>query len=752
MKISIRDLKNNSLYSTAGAFACRPFVFCAALSISILLICILTNIYLRIFSIIVSAIMGFFFYKSKKVYSKFGPHTKAVYIIASFMSFLLCAGAIYQCDVKSAICKKYVSETAEITAYAVPNELNTVVITEIDGEKVSYRARLYGAYLPDEYELFTCTGKINTVKNSTLSNSSYNIGNNISFTVKSDALTPTGTYSSSVFSHFYKLNRQMRSFLYEHCDEHPGVISGLFLGNKNDIPDTVKADFSHTGLSHVIAVSGLHVIAALALLSFILSKTVARRGIRAAILIFAALFYALITGCVYSVMRAALMYTVLNLSVLLFRRNDSVTSLFLSLYVILLIKPYAILDISLQMSAISTFGIIVFAPPICARAEAVTGKLKGKMLKSILKYSSNSLIISVCAIIPLIPLSAYYFGKISIVSPLMTLIVSPFVLLILYTAPFTMILGFSEPLADLAGQLCDTCADIAVSAISFAAHHFNFEISLKYVFSDCILFAFSALIAAMLFLGIKKKRIYAFTGALFVAVYFVSAGVYHFTAADTDEMIYTCTSGDVICRVTDNKAVAVDVTNGVRSSYKVLFDSLYSRGILKLDTLVMTRCAEDHPRMLRELYADYGLKEIVIPKNDRYSDLLEVTAKELGISCSLYDADAGFYSERESLSVSAVHYLDAPRGCIIDFGGAVYTSGRTTDIDTQAEFPVFMYGTFSKVSETAVIPVKNTRLAVIPTEIKEKMFFRSEFDEYSKSTNILLFDDIAVIDMAKYSE
>jgi hypothetical protein len=88
----------------------------------------------------------------------------------------------------------------------------------------------------------------------------------------------------------------------------------------------------------------------------------------------------------------------------------------------------------------------------------------------------------------------------------------------------------------------------------------------------------------------------------------------------------------------------------------------------------------------------------------------------------------------------------------VKWNGAVYTSGRTFDIDIQDTIPLFIYGTFSDAPKDAIAPIENTKLAIVPIEIKENMFSLSEFEEYSKFVNVEVFDGVTVADMKKYNE
>jgi hypothetical protein len=65
---------------------------------------------------------------------------------------------------------------------------------------------------------------------------------------------------------------------------------------------------------------------------------------------------------------------------------------------------------------------------------------------------------------------------------------------------------------------------------------------------------------------------------------------------------------------------------------------------------------------------------------------------------------------------------------------------------------LFIYGTFSDAPKDAIAPIENTKLAIVPIEIKENMFSLSEFEEYSKFVNVEVFDGVTVADMKKYNE
>lgn len=751
MKKILNRIKDNAI-NNAGAFKGRPFVFCTVISVSFLILCFLsTSFRLRFLLTLLSFISAIFFGTSKKRPLKFGIYTNYIYVLACIMCFIFGIESIFFCDINPRTCEKYIKDDAFITAYAVPDTSNKVKITNIDGDEVSFFCTLNGAYTPKDYEIFTCRGSISRTDTRSPLRNTYYIGNNILLTVNTDYVHLTAERADTVFARFHKINRTVRSCIYEYCEDNPGFISGIFLGNKEDIPTSIMSDFSHLGISHIIAVSGMHVIAALAVLSFFFKKFIPSKSLRSFLLIPAAIFYTLVTGCIYSAIRAAIMFVLLNAATVLLKRSDSLTSLFIALYLICLFQPYAVLDISLQLSVASTAGIIIFGIPTNNKIHKFI-RLKNKSIPKSILYVSDSVIISLSAIFPIIPLTAYYFGKTSALSPLMTLLISPFVLVILYFTPFIFFLSKIPALASLAGQVCDSAAEISINIADFASRHINFEISLEYGFSRYVIAGSLICSFLLLIAGIRKKRVFASACGIFAAVYLICMSVYHISARNNEELIYVCKADDVICHIEGNRAVAIDVTNGSLSSYNRLFDELNKRGITKLDTLIITRCSENHSRLISNIVSNYGINRLIIPKGDLYSEHVGVSAEKADVPYSYYNYKDGLSVTEHSIKVSPAYYLGLPRGCTVKIKDMMYSSGRTFDIPTDEHFSVFMYGTFSDITEISLVPVENTDLALVPYKIKEKLFFPKEYDSYQSRVNVKLFNNTAIIDLKKFDE
>jgi len=169
---------------------------------------------------------------------------------------------------------------------------------------------------------------------------------------------------SSFFSYF---SNYLNSALTDNLSGSDlAIAQALVLGDKSLLESDVKNAFTNTGAMHVLAVSGMHVglilYLFLALFGFFpsfLSKK------QATILIVLILWiYAIITGLSASVIRAVFMFTILALSQISSKQNDSLNTLFFSAFILLILNPFYLLDVGFQLSYLAMIGIFLFYPKI----------------------------------------------------------------------------------------------------------------------------------------------------------------------------------------------------------------------------------------------------------------------------------------------------------------------------------------------------------------------------------------------------
>lgn len=223
---------------------------------------------------------------------------------------------------------------------------------------------------------------------------------------------------------------RLRQWLQDRIDvlytgDTAGLICAILTGDRSGLPYAVENDLSVAGMSHTIAVSGMHVSILLAMLAFCLGGDL---RLTAIIGLPAILAFTLMTGASPSACRAAVMQSMMLAAPLIHRRNDPVTTLGAAVLLLLLQNPWSIASVSLQLSAASVGGLLLFSGPIQRRILSLR-----KKPEPVLRFAASGLSASLSATLAALPLTVFYFEKISIAAVLSNLF-----LLWAVTAVFTL--------------------------------------------------------------------------------------------------------------------------------------------------------------------------------------------------------------------------------------------------------------------------------------------------------------------------
>lgn len=202
------------------------------------------------------------------------------------------------------------------------------------------------------------------------------------------------------------------------CYEEPaaGLITALLTGDRDGLDAQSANDLAGAGLSHMVAVSGLHC----GFLICLLGALVFRRQKLTAFLGYPVLLvYMVMVGCTPSAVRACVMVGFTLLAPLVGRENDILTSLSGALLLILLGNPYAVASVSLQLSFAAVAGLLLLAPGILSFLDQYCPGPGGPVRSFLLGTAAASLGVMATTA----PLSAVYFGALSLVSPLSNILV-----------------------------------------------------------------------------------------------------------------------------------------------------------------------------------------------------------------------------------------------------------------------------------------------------------------------------------------
>jgi competence protein ComEC len=236
----------------------------------------------------------------------------------------------------------------------------------------------------------------------------------------------------------YSLRDRLSQTLAQVLPEPQAALAqGIILGIRTNIPASLQDDFVHSGTAHLLAISGLNLtIVAGILVSLGIWAFARRRYIYIWVALSIIWVYTLLTGLHPPALRAAIMVSLFLTADLLGRQRSGLIALFLAAAVMVGVSPQVLWDASFQMSFVAMAGLVFICPPLQSLGrKAVTATVGEEgALPRVANVLTDSLSVSLGAVLAVWPLTAYYFGIISWVGPLATL-------LALLVLPATIVTG-----------------------------------------------------------------------------------------------------------------------------------------------------------------------------------------------------------------------------------------------------------------------------------------------------------------------
>lgn len=194
----------------------------------------------------------------------------------------------------------------------------------------------------------------------------------------------------------------------------------LLLGDDYDLDYETDTALKVSGIRHIVAVSGLHVAILFAMLRAV---SLNRRWLTAAVGFPTLALFCAVAGFTPSVTRACIMVGLMLLAQLFEKEYDAPTAMTFAALVMLMANPLVITSVGFQMSFACVAGILLFQTSITKWLQAKLGVPKGKSLKARLnRWFISSISVSLSATALTTPMSAYYFGTVSLVGVLTNLL------------------------------------------------------------------------------------------------------------------------------------------------------------------------------------------------------------------------------------------------------------------------------------------------------------------------------------------
>lgn len=543
-------------------------------------------------------------------------------------------------------------------------------------------------------------------------------------------------------------------------------LRSLLLGDKRYLDEEDASNLGEVGLSHIMAVSGLHCCFLSSLVGALFGGR--RRKLRCAVTIPLLFFYAFATGLTPSILRACIMISMVMLAPLFGRESDSPTSISFALLLILIRNPFAIASISLQLSFSAVAGIVWLTPKLSKKWQG-----KGKISRFVLLSFATTL----GAMIFSTPLACYYFGTLSIVSLLSNLLCLSLVSVVfalglvsvLAAALFPQLGPLVAVLPEVGIRLVLGIAGI-LEELPFHAVYFNTAFSIAWLVYIYALFAACALC---------KRGKYRYQAALGLAAVSLFAaakvGALHYVQGGLNVVALDVGQGESVLLLSEGHAVLVDC--GSKNSYidagDIAADYLRSAGCDTLDAVILTHYHEDHANGLAALLARMDVATIYLPNIDAgegdrdtvealaaryevsvcyveeemnvangastltvYPPVGESGANELGLSilCSLGDFDTlitGDMDEKTETKLVDTYDLPDIEVLVVGHHGSKYSTGTHLLETVTPEIGIISVGdnSYGHPTEEAMLRLTDAGMSVYRTDMQGNILITVEQED-----------------------
>ena len=254
-----------------------------------------------------------------------------------------------------------------------------------------------------------------------------------------------------------------------------GLLEALFFGDEENISKEWIDKFNMTGTRHITAVSGMNItiISILVLNLFLLLGFWRKQAFYFSVIFI--IFYVSIIGAPASGVRAGIMGILLLMAQYFGRYSDGVRIVVFSAFLMLLFNPLLlILDVGFQLSFLAILGLIYLQPIFSDWLKGVSNILE-------VRYTLSATLAAQCFTLPIL---IYNFGRVSLISPLVNLLIVPLITMvtilgfilafiglistplgIVFSFPIWLILTFILKIIDIFSKV--SSANIVLEDVSF---------------------------------------------------------------------------------------------------------------------------------------------------------------------------------------------------------------------------------------------------------------------------------------------
>lgn len=430
------------------------------------------------------------------------------------------------------------------------------------------------------------------------------------------------------------ISKTLRAYLGEY---YGGLSVALITGNKSYLDYSIKSAFTNLGITHLTAVSGLHLSVITGVLFFMLKKLRLTSRLSSVFCMLLTVAYIALADFSGSVMRAGIMLIVLLAGELFEMRSDSLNSLGLAV-AILCLNPYAVTDIGSVLSVLCILAVVVVYPlfgeklrvkyvdPLNKKFSELVGERTVKLLSGF--YTS----VVVAAVT--MPVCFVFFGTVSVFSAVANIVAIPLgSACVVFTVLFYLLSLLNIPLLSLSfASLAYACDRLLVDFVKLLNSLGNLTFFMDHRYYYVFAAIFVLLAVCVLF---DSKKLLRLGAVLCVVVFLASSCLFAVTDKNTDYVYLTGSGAGVVS--CDEQTVVFGV--GSYSEYFSVADYLENKSA-QIDVLVSDN--DYYSSLISKRFSVHTLicdefnDTILDNANKEYLIVNNAVSLNIGDSCALY--------------------------------------------------------------------------------------------------------------------
>ena len=523
-----------------------------------------------------------------------------------------------------------------------------------------------------------------------------------------------------------RLRRALSKRLNLMTEDGLGIPTALLLGDRSALEDTVKRDFARAGISHLLAISGLHMTLLFGLLAVLLTRLRCPKRARAAVLGGLALGYLVLLGFPPSATRAVIMLGTVYLSHLCYARADTLTSLGMAGCLILAVTPYAVADGGFWMSFMATLGLATVMPLMgkWLDVRGITGQTpKHVFLRGMVKLVTG-LGVGVVAVSFVLPIQASFMGEMGILSSVSTLLLTPLCAVVLVLSLLCLPL-WGTSVGGVLSMLAETVSVVMARLAAWLGDPSWAVVSLRHplVTVAGILMLAGVLVLLLVKLPPRRQGLVLLPILLGWVVVGSILGVHYGTTSDQVSATYLqpSTQSDALVMVCGQQGMICDLSNGSLSALSASAREAEALGATELSALMLTHYHSRTPGALSSLLSRETVRALWLPRPEDEEDYYLLLAcleqaEEVGVPAYMYGkgeeltifGDGRITVETDSLDRStqpvllvSVSFAEGTES-LLYYGSCVHEStlaARAAALAAEAEIVIF--GNHGPIVKTA---------------------------------------------------